>query len=244
MPSREDERDRFYGLGDKTGPARPARPPAAHARCATPRLRSRARRSALQALAVPHRARRADAARRTAVFYDNVAECDLRSRLRARQLLRPLPRLRGRGRRPRFLRACPAPTSRDVTRKFVALTGRTALPPRWSLGFAQTAMALADCARRAGAHPRRSSRAPRRTNSRSARFISARATRRSAAALRLHLESATNSPTPKALMHEFHGRRRAHRRQPQALPARRSSALSRGRGAGRIRRATRRAARR
>ena len=32
----------------------------------------------------------------------------------------------------------------DVTPKFVALTGRTALPPRWSLGFAQTAMALAD----------------------------------------------------------------------------------------------------
>ena len=32
----------------------------------------------------------------------------------------------------------------DVTMKFVALTGRTALPPRWSLGFAQSAMALAD----------------------------------------------------------------------------------------------------
>jgi alpha-glucosidase len=38
------------------------------------------------------------------------------------------------------------PRLRDVTRKFVALTGRTALPPRWSLGFAQTAMALADAA--------------------------------------------------------------------------------------------------
>ena len=36
------------------------------------------------------------------------------------------------------------PRLRDVTAKFVALTGRTALPPRWSLGFAQTAMALAD----------------------------------------------------------------------------------------------------
>jgi alpha-glucosidase len=36
------------------------------------------------------------------------------------------------------------PRLRDVTPKFVALTGRTALPPRWSLGFAQTAMALAD----------------------------------------------------------------------------------------------------
>ncbi len=36
------------------------------------------------------------------------------------------------------------PRLADVTQKFVALTGRTALPPRWSLGFAQTAMALAD----------------------------------------------------------------------------------------------------
>ena len=26
----------------------------------------------------------------------------------------------------------------DIITKFVALTGRTALPPRWSLGFAQT----------------------------------------------------------------------------------------------------------
>ena len=36
------------------------------------------------------------------------------------------------------------PRLRDVTPKFVALTGRTALQPRWSLGFAQTAMGLAD----------------------------------------------------------------------------------------------------
>jgi len=36
------------------------------------------------------------------------------------------------------------PRLTDVTAKFVALTGRMALPPRWSLGFAQTAMALAD----------------------------------------------------------------------------------------------------
>ena len=36
------------------------------------------------------------------------------------------------------------PRLADVTAKFVALTGRMALPPRWSLGFAQTAMALAD----------------------------------------------------------------------------------------------------
>jgi alpha-glucosidase len=38
----------------------------------------------------------------------------------------------------------PGPSLADVTRKFVALTGRPALPPRWSLGFAQTAMAIAD----------------------------------------------------------------------------------------------------
>ncbi len=36
------------------------------------------------------------------------------------------------------------PRLADVTPKFLALTGRTALPPRWSLGFAQTAMAIAD----------------------------------------------------------------------------------------------------
>lgn len=40
----------------------------------------------------------------------------------------------------------PGPEIADVTRKFIALTGRPALPPRWSLGFAQTAMALADSA--------------------------------------------------------------------------------------------------
>jgi len=32
----------------------------------------------------------------------------------------------------------------DVTRRFLALTGRPALPPRWTLGFSQTAMAIAD----------------------------------------------------------------------------------------------------
>lgn len=38
------------------------------------------------------------------------------------------------------------PRLADVTPKFLALTGRTALPPRWTLGFAQTAMAIADSA--------------------------------------------------------------------------------------------------
>lgn len=36
------------------------------------------------------------------------------------------------------------PKVADVTRRFLDLTGRPALPPRWSLGFAQTAMAIAD----------------------------------------------------------------------------------------------------
>jgi alpha-glucosidase len=40
----------------------------------------------------------------------------------------------------------PGPRVVDVTRRFLALTGRPALPPRWTLGFAQTAMALADSA--------------------------------------------------------------------------------------------------
>ncbi len=38
----------------------------------------------------------------------------------------------------------PGPDIADVTRKFLALTGKPALPPRWTLGFAQTAMAIAD----------------------------------------------------------------------------------------------------
>lgn len=38
----------------------------------------------------------------------------------------------------------PGPDVLDVTRKFLMLTGKPALPPRWTLGFAQTAMAIAD----------------------------------------------------------------------------------------------------
>ena len=38
----------------------------------------------------------------------------------------------------------PGPRVRDVVRKFTELTGRMAFGPRWSLGYANTAMALAD----------------------------------------------------------------------------------------------------
>jgi alpha-glucosidase len=38
----------------------------------------------------------------------------------------------------------PGPRLRDVTPRFLRLTGGTALPPRWTLGYAQTAMAIAD----------------------------------------------------------------------------------------------------
>ena len=38
----------------------------------------------------------------------------------------------------------PGPRVRDVVRKFTAITGRMAFGPRWSLGYANTAMALAD----------------------------------------------------------------------------------------------------
>ena len=38
----------------------------------------------------------------------------------------------------------PGPGLVDVTRKFLTLTGRPPMPPRWTLGFSQTAMALAD----------------------------------------------------------------------------------------------------
>ena len=36
------------------------------------------------------------------------------------------------------------PNLRDVTPRFLQLTGATAMPPRWTLGYAQTAMAIAD----------------------------------------------------------------------------------------------------
>ena len=36
------------------------------------------------------------------------------------------------------------PRLRDITPRFLELTGGTALPPRWTLGYAQTTMALAD----------------------------------------------------------------------------------------------------
>ncbi len=38
----------------------------------------------------------------------------------------------------------PGPTLPEVVRGFVELTGATALPPRWALGYANTAMSLAD----------------------------------------------------------------------------------------------------
>ena len=44
---------------------------------------------------------------------------------------------------PGLLRVRRAGCSHALAR-FVALIGGTALPPRWSLGFANTAMALAD----------------------------------------------------------------------------------------------------
>lgn len=38
----------------------------------------------------------------------------------------------------------PGPRLADLTPRFLRLTGATALPPRWTLGYAQTAMAIAD----------------------------------------------------------------------------------------------------
>jgi alpha-glucosidase len=38
----------------------------------------------------------------------------------------------------------PGPGIADVTRKFLDLTGHPPVPPRWTLGYAQTAMAIAD----------------------------------------------------------------------------------------------------
>ena len=122
------------------------------------------------------------------------------------------------------------PRLRDVTPKFVALTGRTALPPRWSLGFAQTAMGLAD-APDAQAQIRGVIEAAKEHEIPSERVsfrLGLHLDRREA--LRLHLEP-HQIPRAEGADARFRGCGHEGRRQRQALPAGRSSALSRGRSA-------------
>ncbi len=139
---RRDARDRYFGLGDKTGPLD------LHGR----RLRTRA----LDALGYDAKTgdplykhwpfflnQRADSGTAFGLYYDTLAECtfdfgaehdNYHDRYRATEIAD--------GDLDAYVFA--GPTLREALARFVAAIGGTALPPRWSLGYANTAMALAD----------------------------------------------------------------------------------------------------
>jgi alpha-glucosidase len=139
---RRDAHDRYFGLGDKTGPLD------LHGR----RLRTRA----LDALGYDARTgdplykhwpfflnQRADTGTAFGLYHDTLAECtfdfgaehdNYHDRYRATEVLD--------GDLDAYIFA--GPTLREALARFVAAIGGTALPPRWSLGYANTAMALAD----------------------------------------------------------------------------------------------------
>ncbi len=137
-----DEHDQYFGLGDKTGPLNKA----------GRRFRTRA----LDALGYNGESsdplykhwpffigRRADSGACYGVFYDTLAECTF-------DFGQEFDNYHG------FYRAteiadgdldCYVLAGPDVAgalARFVGLIGGTAMPPRWSLGYANTAMALAD----------------------------------------------------------------------------------------------------
>jgi alpha-glucosidase len=139
---RDPARSRYFGLGDKTGELN------LHGR----RLRTR------QLDALGYDAKTGDplykhwpfflehhAASGTAcgLYYDTLAECafdfgaehdNYHGRYRATEIVD--------GDLDAYVFA--GPTLREALARFVAAIGGTALPPRWSLGYANTAMALAD----------------------------------------------------------------------------------------------------
>ena len=139
---RRDTHDRYFGLGDKTGPLD------LHGR----RLRTRA----LDALGYDAKTgdplykhwpfflnQRADSGTAFGLYYDTLAECSFdfgaehdnyHDRYRATEIAD--------GDLDAYVFA--GPTLREALARFVAAIGGTAMPPRWSLGFANTAMALAD----------------------------------------------------------------------------------------------------
>lgn len=139
---RRDAHDRYFGLGDKTGPLD------LHGR----RLRTRQ----LDALGYDAKTgdplykhwpfflgQRADSGCAFGLYYDTLAECtfdfgaehdNYHGRYRATEIAD--------GDLDAYLFA--GPTLRDALARYVAAIGGTALAPRWSLGYANTAMALAD----------------------------------------------------------------------------------------------------
>ena len=136
------EGDRFYGLGDKTGRLD------LHGR----RLRT----AMMDSLGFdPERgdplykhwpfliARDGETGLASGIFYDNMAAATFDLGCEHDNYYGPYRSYEAPGGDLDYY-VFPGPEIADVTRKFLALTGRPALPPRWSLGFAQTAMALAD----------------------------------------------------------------------------------------------------
>ena len=150
---------------------------------------------------------------------------DVRPRLRVRQLPRLLPLRRDRRRRPRLLRlrrvrACATSCASSPTSP-----AGMAFGPRWSLGYANTAMSLTDApdaqAQLAGfaakliEHDVPAVGVPLRL-----RLYEPRQ-----APLRVHVESRQVSRSARG-DRALRDAERAHRGQPQALPARRSSGVS------------------
>jgi alpha-glucosidase len=139
---RDPAQDRYFGLGDKTGPLD------LHGR----RLRTRQ----LDALGYDAKTgdplykhwpfflqQHADSAGACGLYYDTLAECafdfgaehdNYHGRYRATEIAD--------GDLDLYVYA--GPTLREALARFVASIGGTALPPRWSLGYANTAMGLAD----------------------------------------------------------------------------------------------------
>jgi alpha-glucosidase len=139
---RRDAQDAYYGLGDKTGPLN------LHGR----RLRTRQ----LDALGYDAKTgdplykhwpffinRRADSGAAFGVYYDTLAECtfdfgcehdNYHDRYRSTEITD--------GDLDVYFFA--GPDLKGVVARFVAAIGGTAMPPRWTLGYANTAMALAD----------------------------------------------------------------------------------------------------
>ena len=171
--------------------------------------------------------RRADTGAAYGVYYDTLAECSFdfgaehdnyHGRYRATEIADgDLDAM-----------SSPGPTLRDALARFVAAIGGTALPPRWTLGYANTAMGLDRRARRAGS---------------ASRDFLGNAERDGFPLSSFHFGSGYSSrgkqryvftwnhdkfPEPRELMAAFRERRRAHGGQPQALPARRPPGLRRG----------------
>ena len=182
------------GRQDRT--ARQARAAAAHARARRAGIRRGNLRSAVQALAVHDRARR------------GIRDC-LRSLLRHAVRRRPstsaasTTTITASTVTPRSTMATSTTTCSSArgsamsSRTFTELTGRMAFGPRWSLGYANTAMSLTDApdAQATARGVRRSRRATRHPAL--ARFISARATRASASVATCSRGTATSFREPR-----------------------------------------------